>query len=371
VNAFRGTVGWATQKNVYRLYCQQELTAFDLVVKMDKGEEDEEVYIGIVEWNGQEYRMSNTMSGGSFVYFDDSITAGLMRQHIVDQEGTAYVFSERHTIMPVDKVVYWGSEKLKEAIISRGGEEYTTTVSLSNIGRWKTGMRYFAAYHLLYFPSMIAALAKWGQRNGMLDIIEDIDEIWNIRPLFSSAQYDEDDVMFYSEEAQGELVGDDSGFQKSILYQQRAALWELFEEENPLAYLPEKKTGKYAMSSDSLAGAINFGMGEWKEPQLIAIESVPVPVYDVTDNNGWPIKQTIIVNWFDTEEQALAFVAQSDNVVAEAKSGKKLPEAWAGMLTEWESAVVDVKARFDSSDKVDKDTYEILSVTPEELKEWW
>ena len=101
-STFRGNIGWATAQNRFRLYTASDLQSYELEVTMDEGDDS---YTGVVRWNGADYRITTTMAGGTFVWFVDVNIAGAMREHIVNKEGTAWVFSERELAVPVDKIV--------------------------------------------------------------------------------------------------------------------------------------------------------------------------------------------------------------------------------------------------------------------------
>lgn len=364
---FRGNIGWALARNMFRLYTASALAEFELQTTMEEGDDS---YKGVVEFNGKTYPITTTMAGGTFVRFDDVMIAGALREHIIDNDGSGWVFSERELVIPFDKMVYWGNDKFRDIVKERGGD-LISSVGMTGMSGWKRGFRNFVAMHLLYLPSAVAAMMKWGQRGGMIDASVNIDEVWSAAPIWTVAQFDDEKIMFFSPEAQREVIGDEDGFQESTMFQQRAALWKLLGENNPLAYLPDKKTGKYAMESDALRNIIKTVMGVWKEPALLAINNVSLPISDLTDGQGRPIRQDIIVDWFSTEKEAKKFTSEDSSLTVTPQTNKSLPDSWTGMEREWKTAIEDVKTRFDSPDKVPQDTLDLLEATVEHLADWW
>jgi len=356
--SFRGVIGYGYPHDVFRAY--SPMIPDELNFK--PGEQVD--YIGTVVFDGDTFPAKTTQNNGLFIEFETDTQFAAYKVFLHDTHGViAYVFRERVVTFPFDRVVYWGSEKLRDAIAERGGD-YNISVSYAPLSSYQKRPEDVVRFHLMYLPSFVAALTRWGS-----DAKVDFD----LGIIFQHLESDEDNRFFFSREAQQALIGTTQDeFYDSILFQQRAKLWKLLGESNPLAYNPPEENGKtdiYTVESEDLKNAINFALGKWGEPMLMAAEGFFVPIVGLQDNNGWQSRQQVITRVFDSESEVAEFTREPTLPVR--TDSNPVPSAWVGMESEWHSAVSDLKKRFGSPDEVDSYTLDLIEASLDDLKAWW
>lgn len=187
--------------------------------------------------------------------------------------------------------------------------------------------KYRHEFQLITLPYMVQAIAIAA---GILK-----DRVFNANELL-------DGTRDFSDEFQRTMIGDPDGksaeaMLDSELGARRTALWVALGENNPLAYLPIGKTGKYAATNETFSQLLGIYSRAWKAPLPAEVVSFYDPRVDAhwTDTSGEEKRQRVsaFTRFFaDAEEARVEANRQlTERASRDSSDGEpELPSEWAG-----------------------------------------
>jgi hypothetical protein len=140
----------------------------------------------------------------------------------------------------------------------------------------------------------------------------------------------------YTDEWFAELFGDlEGGYEDSVYYARRAALWESLGESRPTAQaIIGSKTAsgrphRLATTSKQLSACLSLAQGSWSKPLWVELTLVKDPLPGAVANSGNRLVIPTITRIFQSEAAARAAAAEESD--EDAPAHPPLPSNWASV----------------------------------------
>lgn len=212
------------------------------------------------------------------------------------------------------------------------------------------------AFHLIALPAAVAAVGRALGQAVEFDLSE----------LLSN------ETVFDDEFAARFIGPPDGGYQDSVLWQRRVALWKALGEDDPAATMPiGYGTGKET-TSQVLSQALSIFANPWGSAEWLRLVGVPDPRVDAVHNDN-RLKINVVTEIFASDTTAKA--AADEELAAKASkagtSGAKattppVPAAYAALADDW----VTYLRSYVSEGKPNPVIAKEMSVTPGDVSAW-
>jgi len=272
-----------------------------------------------------------------------------------------------HFEIETASVMNFSNEEVREKFGATIGYDITVATLRSK--------KYRHEFHMIALPAAVAAYAdSLGYENPGFDLSEltSQDTVFN-------------DTTQYRLVGNGEAkAGDDDHYTNSILWDQRAKLWEALGEDDPRNYQLLTSDKKFATTSQKLSDCLGIVHFAWGQPAYVRLVSVSDPRAGA-DYNDKQLQLPTITDIFENKEEASKVVAEELERMAETSGGSssgsasapRLPVSWAEAemtVQDWKGSLGAEKASL--GDKpltalVAKKVAEAVDATPADVEAWW
>jgi len=281
------------------------------------------------------YQFRNLVGGWYSYYFVTTEAAELGAEFL----GSRYAAS-RHWVfqVPTADVINFASEEGK----AKWGSQIILPCRVTGL----KSRKYRHEMHFVTLPSVVASVATLlGYSNPGFDIA----------PLMNL----EDELP---DEKQTKLIGNDKdGYEGSLMFEQREALWLALGEKNPEAYLEpgsldhKGRPSPYAMTSPQLATCFKAVNIPWPEPVWCRVVTVSNPHVDGHSKAGKRLILPTVTEMWPDEASARAAVGEVETP-QEGKPGGRpdIPTAWVDMPDRWRDQMENFKRKVSQGTPVEE-----------------
>lgn len=230
---------------------------------------------------------------------------------------------------------------------------YETEVVTLRAGNTKFPVKNRHTFHLIALPAAVAAVARALGHSVEFDLSE----------LIS------DETVFDDAFAVRLIGSSDGGYQDSVLWQRRVALWKALGEDDPVVSVPTGYGMGRETSSPLLSQCLTVFAHPWAGTEWVRLLGVNDPRVDAVYNDN-RLKVSVIADFFNTEADARAAaeaeLAAKGGDGPAVKAQPPVPAAYAALADDWVTYLRAYVAEGKPNPVIAKE----MSVTPGDVSAW-